>query len=316
MYDVPRGLTAIATYRSATLIYNPCAGRLRGKRIALIEDLVRTLSDAGHGVTAVPTTAPGHAGVVAREAAAAGADLILGVGGDGTLNDIVNGLVHTEVPILMLPAGTANVLTRELGLGTDPMRVATTVGSLVPERVGVGLLHASDAPPRYFMLMAGAGFDGHIVYNLNLPLKAQLGQLAYWVGAMKEIPRRLDELEVEIDGRTQRCTFALASRVRNYAGWMSIAPCASLRDTDFEVILFEGTSPLFDYVRHFATVMTGKMENARGVTLTRARVVSFNSVGAGPTYFQIDGEYAGQSPGRAEFIPDAITILVPPGCFA
>ncbi len=267
-------------------------------------------------MTAVPTKAPGDAVVIAREAAAAGADLILGVGGDGTLNDIVNGLVHTGVPIVMLPAGTANVLTRELGLGTDAMSVVRSVGALVPERVGVGVLHASGAPPRYFMLMAGAGFDGHIVYNLNLPLKAQLGQLAYWVGAMKELPRRLDELDVEIEGRSRRCTFALASRVRNYAGWMSIAPCASLRDADFEVILFEGTSPVFDYLPYLANVMMGKTANARGITVMRARAVSFNSVGAAPTYFQIDGEYAGQSPGRVEFVPNAITILVPPGCFA
>ncbi len=237
---------------------------------------------------------------------------MIGVGGDGTLNDILNGVAHTSVPVTMLPAGTANVLTRELGLGTDPMRVAGILGDLVPERVAAGLLHAAGDPPRYFMLMAGIGFDGHIVYNLNLPLKARFGQAAYWLSAFKEIVRRLDEFDVEVDGRTYRCTFALASRVRNYAGWMRIAQTTSLWDREFEVVLFQGTSPMRHYLRHFARVVTARVAGAKGISYMRAGRVSFSAPSGGSIYVQVDGEFAGRLPARVEIVPDAVTVLVPP----
>jgi len=303
--------SAIATYRSATLIYNPCAGRLRHARIDLVGRVADALKAGGHRVTPVPTECPGDAARIAREAAAAGTDLILSLGGDGTLNDVLNGIVNSAVPVVMLPAGTANVLTREVGLGTNPVRIAGRLSTLVPRRVAVGLLHAEGEAPRHFALMAGAGFDAHIVYNLNVPLKARIGQLAYWVSASKEIVRRQDEFVVIVDGVRRTCSFALASRVRRYAGWMTIARGASLADSRFEVMLFQGASTIIDYSRYFAAVLMKRIP-VSGMHVLHAGSVAFEPPAGTDVHIQVDGEYAGRLPARIEVVPDAMTLLVPP----
>jgi diacylglycerol kinase family enzyme len=165
------------------------------------------------------------------------------------------------------------------------------------------------------MLMAGVGFDAHIVYNLNVPLKARLGQVAYWVGALREFGRKQDEFDVEVEGRPYRCSFALASRVRNYAGWLTIAREVSLADEMFEIVLCEGTSTFGDYLRYLGAVVTGTVSNAKGMCFMRAGAVWFAAPPESCVYVQIDGEYAGRLPARVEVVHDAITVLAPPGYF-
>jgi diacylglycerol kinase family enzyme len=212
----------------------------------------------------------------------------------------------------MIPAGTANVLTRELALGCNPLRVAGRLGELAPRRVTVGHLLAEPRVSRYFLLMAGVGFDAHIVYNLNLPLKFRLGQVAYWLGAARELGRSLEAVEVEIGGQVYQCTFALASRVRNYAGYLTIARRASLLRHDFEVVLFEARSTLRLYARYLSPVLTKRPSNVVGMSFLTAREASFRGPADGRVYVQVDGEYAGRLPARVEVVQDAVTLLVPP----
>jgi YegS/Rv2252/BmrU family lipid kinase len=308
-------VVAIAIYRAATLIYNPYAGRLRGGSMGLVRRVADALAAAGHRVSALATKAPGDATRLARQAVAGGADVVLSLGGDGTLNEVLNGMARSDVPLGVIPAGTANVLARELDLGCDPLRAARRLAELEPRKVGAGLLHTSDQPSRYFMLMAGVGFDAHIVYNLHVPLKARLGQIAYWVGALREFGRRLDEFDAEVEGRGYRCSFALASRVRNYAGWLRIAREVSLADELFEIVLCEGTSTFGDYLRYLGTVLTGSVANAKGMCFLRAAEVSFSAPPDTCVYVQIDGEYAGRLPARVEVVHDAVSVLAPPGYF-
>lgn len=275
--------------------------------------MLAVLRQAGHRVTALSTPAPGAATEIARRCVERGADLIIVLGGDGTLNETANGMVGTHVPLAVVPAGTANVLARELGLPCRGPAAAVRIGESEPLRVAVGLLRGAGAAARYFLLMAGAGFDGHIVYHLNLSLKARLGQLAYWVGAAKELARRLDEFQATANERSFRCSFVLASRVRNYAGWMRIALGASLLRDDFQIAIFEGRSTLRYYSLYLGAVLAGVAERTPGITFLRARRVEFSCEDGPPIYVQVDGEYAGRLPASVEIVPDALTLLVPPG---
>jgi YegS/Rv2252/BmrU family lipid kinase len=294
------------------MIYNPAAGGMRWRR-GLPARVADALAAAGHGVSIAPTEGPGSAGRIAKQRIDAGADLILALGGDGTLNEVLPGAVHTGVPLGIIPAGTANVLARELGLGLNPKRAVQRLGEFVPQRIPLGLLRCEPAnEPRYFALMAGVGFDAHIVYQLNLPLKAQLGQFAYWVSSFKQLFRTLDELDVEVNGETLRCTFALASRVRNYAGYLHIARRVSLVKPEFELVLFEGKSTLRHYLRYVVAVAAGKASNVKGMYFTRASKVTFSRPSDTRIYVQVDGEYAGHLPASIEIVPDALTLLVPP----
>jgi len=275
--------------------------------------VLEVLRASGHRVTPVITPAPGEATALARRCVESGADLVLAMGGDGTLNEAANGMIGTHVPLAVMPAGTANVLARELGLPCRSAAAAARLGELVPLRINVGLLRSTGVPsPRYFLLMAGAGFDGHIVYHLNLGLKARLGEVAYWVSAAKELLRRLDEFEAETAGRRFRCTFALASRVKNYAGYMRIATGASLFRDDFQVAIFEGRSTLRYYSVYLFSVLAGRTDRTRGITYLYSPRVEFKPRNGSQIYVQVDGEYAGRLPASVEVVPDALTILAPP----
>jgi diacylglycerol kinase (ATP) len=272
---------------------------------------MRILRDAGHGVEAAPTTGPGTAAAIARECIQSGADLILAAGGDGTINEVVNGMVYSDVPLGILPAGTANVLAMELGIGTRMSKVAAGIAGYAAERVALGRLQSAANPEgRYFLLMAGVGLDAHIVYNINASLKAALGKVAYWVGGFSRLGERLPEFTADVDGTSYRCSFALVTRVRNYGGDLEIAPTASLLDPAFEVVLFSGDKA-FAYLKYMLGIVARRLEGMRGVTILRARNVRCEAPSDGRIYVQVDGEFAGRLPASLEIVPDAVTLLVP-----
>jgi diacylglycerol kinase (ATP) len=293
------------------LVFNPGAGAMRWRR-GLPRRVAEALRAAGHGVSVIPTDGPGSAGEIARERIKAGSDLILALGGDGTVNELLPGIARTQVPFGVIPAGTANVLARELGLGASPLRAVRHLSECTPVRVVLGLLKCASAEPRYFLAMAGVGFDAHIVYRLSLPLKAKVGQVAYWFASFFEFFRRLDEFQVQVNGESFNCSFALVSRVRNYAGYLEIARRASLVKPEFEVVLFEGNSALRYYLKYLASVVTRRTSNVKGMSFLRACNVSLSAPADVRVYVELDGELAGRLPASLEIVPDALTLLIPP----
>ena len=301
------------TYRKAFLIFNPVAGALRKPgREAVLRQSIETLQSSGVQVEAVPTTGPGVASEIARTCVDRCADLILVAGGDGTINEVANGMVHSPVPLGVLPGGTANVLSMELGIGSRIGRAAASLCNCVPERVAIGrIVNEFEPKGRYFLLMAGIGLDAHIVYEMTAARKSALGKAAYWIGGFSQLGRRLPEFTIEADGAEYRTSFALASRVRNYGGDLEIAPTISLLEDDFEFVLFSGESS-FRYLKYMLGVVTKRLEGMRGVTILRSRQISCRGPEDRRVYIQVDGEYAGRLPATLEIIPNALTLLVPP----
>jgi YegS/Rv2252/BmrU family lipid kinase len=238
--------------------------------------------------------------------------LIVVAGGDGTINEVVNGMAYSDVPLAILPAGTANVLAMELGIGRRIARTAELLTQYIPARVAIGRM-VSDAgrKSRYFLLMAGVGLDAYVIYNLVLRLKAPLGKAAYWLSALAKLGRRIPEFVVQAEGREFRSGFAIASRVRNYGGDLEIACGASLLSDQFELVLFEGTNRL-NFVRYMLGVVTHRHLRMRGVTILRARTAVFLPLSEKKVHLQLDGEYSGLAPARVEVIPNALNLLVPP----
>jgi len=284
------------------------AGGLRRRRQAL-QRAIQLLAARGIAVDATPTTAPGTATEIVRRAIDRGADLILVAGGDGTINEAVNGMVHSDVPLGILPAGTANVLATELSMGRTLERAAESIGQCVKERVSLGLL-SQPGRARHFLMMAGVGFDAEIIYGLNLRMKRVLGKIAYWIGGFAKLGRRFPEFSVEAEGHSFQASFALASRVRNYGGDLEIAPTVSLLDDRFELVLFEGANS-FAYLKYIAGIVARKHHGMRGITLLRTRTATFSAPEDRRVHVQVDGEYAGLLPARVEIVPNALTLLAP-----
>jgi len=308
-------MMAIETYRQTVLIYNPYAGRLRRRKHAL-QRSIELLDASGITVDSIATSGPGHAGEIARCAVDRGADLILVAGGDGTINEAVNGMAHSDVPLGILPAGTANVLANELGIGKGMEQAAALLARSIKERVALGRLsNQNDDASRYFLLMAGAGLDADIVFHLNARMKEALGKVAYWIGGFSKLGRRIPEFTVHACGREYRASFALASRVRNYGGDLEIAPTISLLDDEFELVLFEGESSA-GFLKYMLAVLVRQHQSMPGITILRTREAAFSAPKKSKIHLQVDGESAGLAPARVEIVPDALTLLVPPGFHA
>jgi YegS/Rv2252/BmrU family lipid kinase len=299
----------IATYQNTVLIYNPVAGKVRRSQGKIITRAVEALERQGIRVRAIPTHGPGAATEIAREAVSKDIDLVLVAGGDGTINEVVNGMAMSHVPLGILPAGTANVLSIELGFGARIERAARMINECVPERISIGRVE-TDLGPRYFVSMIGVGLDAQIVYDVNAWLKAALGKIAYWVGGVSKFLSFMPEFDVQMGQERIRCGFALASRVRNYGGDLTIACNASILEHDFEVVLFQGRNPL-RYALYFLGVLTRTLPSFRGVRIDHARKLVIPDAPDHRIYVQVDGEHAGHLPAKIEIVEDALTVLMP-----
>lgn len=298
--------------RNARLIYNPEAGALRRHGQRLLDRTTEQLRQAGIHAELVATTGPRTGGAIARELAEReGVDTILVAGGDGTINEVMNGLVHTDVALGVLPAGTANVLANEMRIGTWQKALAA-IPLLRTVRIPVGRVVTAAEGERYFLMMAGAGFDARMVHTVSRELKRSIGKLAYWVAGFSQIGRNLEQMLVTVNGRTHQASFCLASRVRNYGGDLSIAPSIHITDEDIEVILFEGRFTA-TYLAHLFSIISGRLDAADRITVVRSRQLALRPAADDPVHLHVDGEHVGLLPATISVEPAALNLLAPPG---
>jgi YegS/Rv2252/BmrU family lipid kinase len=237
-----------------------------------------------------------------------GADLVLVLGGDGTINEVIQGLACSGIPLGVLPGGTANVLANELGLGSRPEVAAEKLITWTPRPIALGRITGKSIGSRFFLMMCGAGLDADIVYDVHAPLKVAAGKLAYYVAGFGRFGKKLTQLDVRVDGQIHRCGFALVSRVRNYGGDLEIASGASLTSDHFEVVLFEGTNTM-RYAWYMLGVAARRVQKMKGVRVLRANHVEILTEAP----VQIDGEFIGRQAIEIDIVPGAIQLLLPNG---
>jgi YegS/Rv2252/BmrU family lipid kinase len=301
--------------RHATLIYNPVAGYWDWR--AAIEGVVRFWSNHGWTLHVASTRYTGHATLLAQEAAAAGHVLVFAAGGDGTLNEVANGLVHTESVLAPLPVGTANSFARELGLARpnllQPGWFQEVSGALARGRIQIMDVGRCD-DGRHWLLWASAGVDGFAVRQIEpRPLWfKRLGTAGYAAKFLLVLPQfRGVQATVTVDGQTLQGEYVLLniSNCRRFAGGeLPLNQEAVLDDGLFEVWLFQG--------RDWPTVLTYFYDISRGqhidhpnVALLRGRRVE---VGATPPLdYHLDGEPGGITPFAVTLVPGALRLLAP-----
>lgn len=305
-------MVSLSSFRAkrAAIIYNPIARGL-SRHQHLLQRTTAVLANQGIEADLVETKGPGTAGRQARQLIEDGNELIVAAGGDGTINEVANGILHTNVPLAILPGGTANVLAREMRIPIHIERAAAAIPKLVPQKIAVGGLQLETGECRSFLCMTGAGLDAEIVARLNLDLKAAIGKFAYYLGGFGQVFRPLSEFDVDVDGRQYRASFALVSRVRNYGGDLEIARGASLLRDDFEVVLFRGTQSVC-YLPYLVGVAVGQAHRMKGCQVIRGKSITCSHGQGRQIYVQVDGELAGKLPISIHTIPDALTMLVSP----
>jgi diacylglycerol kinase (ATP) len=303
--------------KNATLIYNPVAGRHPVRRERQIHAIAEQLRRAGIEVKLAATAAPNHARQLARTAVDEGAELVLVCGGDGTVNEVVNGLVPGGATLGILPGGTANIIGKELRLPHHPIRGARALPNWRPRRIALGRatwLDAATRQPtqRLFISVAGVGFDAYIVHRLSWSLKMSWGVISYGLEAVRQALRYpFPRFRFASDGQERRATFAVIHRTGHYAGWLPLAPTAGLFKPGFTACLFTSTSRARYFLYAAAVVLRQHLRLRDVELLDCSKVDCAGEEPARPIYFELDGELAGQLPATFEIVPNALTILVP-----
>jgi len=312
--------------RRVALIYNPASGQISARRTAAVEDALAVFRDAGVEAEAFVTGEAGEATIHAQQAVSEGYDAILACGGDGTVHEIVQSLVGTEVALGVVPLGTANALASDLGLIASPAKVARKLLDALPTRVSVGRIHyqdnAGNPGSRYFVVAAGIGADALLMSRLDTRLKRRLGYVLYLIEAFRIWATSSFPLFEAVlpangngEGRVVEVSQLLAVRVRSFGGVLrTLAPGASLRNGSLSLLAFKTQSRL-RYLSFLLAVIAGRHTFTRTVELLDTPFVECRSLNGSrdALFVEADGEVLGSLPVRLEVVPHSLTLLVPRG---
>jgi len=311
--------------KKGTVIYNPVAGRRPARREREIRAAAAILRQAGLEIELAPTERADMAHELAQTAVANGADVVFACGGDGTINEVINGLAPSQVPLGILPGGTANILAHELRLPLHPVRAARQFVRWKPRRIALGRARWTETPPattaaspvpqtcsRYYITVAGVGYDAHIVYTLSPWLKKNFGVAGYVMEALRQfVLYSYPRFSCRMDGFEKQGTFAVIHRTRLYAGWLHMAPTADLFAPHFAVCSFPSRSRP-RYLLYALAVLARQHLRLPDVSLDHCNEVACSHIDSSETIrFELDGELGGTLPATFEIVPDALTLLGP-----
>ncbi|HEY3063498.1 MAG TPA: diacylglycerol kinase family protein [Chloroflexota bacterium] len=296
------------TTRRPLFVFNPAAGG--GRHTARLLPMVRA-AVAAHGGAVVCTERPGHAVELARGAAAQRFDAVVGVGGDGTLHELANGLldcgVGTPPALGAVPAGTGNDFVRSLGLPTDPSAAIDLVWAGATQ-----IIDLARCGERFFLNAGGVGFDSRVARDAQrIPKSLRIGTLPYVAGVLWEVIRNTsNEVVLELDEqRIQRRSLMVAiANGAFYAGGMMICPHAK-RDDGLLDVCVVGEMPRRDVLRLLLSVFSGGHVGHPLVEFHRTRRLRIEC--AAGSEIQLDGELVGSLPAVFEVAPNALRAIVP-----
>ena len=231
-------------------------------------------------------------------------DAVVVAGGDGTINEVLNGMAAGSLPLGLIPMGTANVLAAEVGLSTSADDIVQT---LLDGRTLT--IHCGIAGNRRFVMMAGVGFDADVVKGIDPRLKRATGKLAYVWQSLVEIvryqPRRF---HLSIDGEERDAASAVFANGRYYAGRFTCAPMARLTDDELHVCLFKSAGRL-SVARYSLALMLGKLHTRGDIEILPARSIRVNGVAGRPV--QGDGDILAELPVVIRMCETGNDLIVP-----
>lgn len=292
--------------KRACLIINPAARTLPSPdRLATAPAWLRL---SGWQVDEFRTEAAGHATALARRAAEAGCWAVIAVGGDGTVNEVVNGLAGSDTALAVIPAGTANVWAHEVRLPRHPAAVARLLDQGEVRQVDLGRVNG-----RHFLLMASIGVDSIVVSAISPWAKRTFGRIAYISRGLREavtfpaVPAR-----VVVDGERMEADLLMivVGNTRSYGGVLKITNLAIADDGQLDMVLYNG-SGIGRIINYLARTLIGRHVRAPGATYRSAETITVET--RPPLPVQVDGEVAGQTPAHFSIARGALRVIVPAG---
>ncbi|MGB9792127.1 MAG: diacylglycerol/lipid kinase family protein [Thermacetogeniaceae bacterium] len=290
-------------------IVNPAAGR--GRTARLWPEIERFLRQAGLRYRAFFTKGNGHAAELAERAARRDQGILLAVGGDGTVNEVVNGIASARAfpttTLALLPTGSGNDLCRTLGISGEPLSVLRALASGSCRPLDVGFVG-----DRCFLNICGVGFDAEVAYAVNQGFRWLRGPCAYLAGVLKTLVGFRPVLfDLVLDGQRHQFRGMMVAVANGafFGSGIKIAPRARIDDGLFDVCAV-GEIGKMELLRLLPLTYSGRHEGHPSVRFFRAREVHISSPEA-TLYIQGDGEILGKTPAVFRIRRHAIRVLVP-----
>ncbi|WP_139995994.1 diacylglycerol kinase [Kurthia sp. Dielmo] len=292
--------------KRARIIYNPTSGRELFKKH--LPEVLQKLEVAGYETSCHATTCAGDATVAAKHAVERGFDIIIAVGGDGTLNEVVAGVSEFEErPKLgLIPMGTTNDFARAVHIPRDIKAAVDIIikGDSIPVDVGV-------ANDRYFINIAAGGRITELTYEVPSKLKTMLGQLAYYLKGIEMLPSvkatkmRIEYNDEVFDDDAMMFLIGLSNSV---GGFEKLAPDASINDGQFTVFILKKCN-IAEFVRLVTLAVRGEHLKDPHVIYTKADHVKVSSDAR--VLINLDGEYGGDAPTEFRNLKRHVELFVP-----
>jgi YegS/Rv2252/BmrU family lipid kinase len=290
---------------SIILISNPAA---KGASERKVQGAYRLLKSKGYAVEILSTKHRGEAENLAREAVKRLPFLIIAAGGDGTFSEVINGMVNSDIPLAILPMGTTNVLAKEIGIPENVEGAIEIAARGTPRTVSLGKIimgYPSSRIARYFVLMAGIGYDGESVYRINENIKKISGKGAYILSGIKTLLRFQPEpLTCHINERTYTAYSLIVGKAAKYGGNFKITPDAKLSEPTLYACLFKGNRRL-DILRYVFGIARQRHISFKDVEYQEAESIQIK----GKAHVQIDGDYLGMTPASMEVEPNSLRLI-------
>ncbi len=285
------------------LIANPVAGGDARKKI---DRIVSWMQARGVAVETTLTQARGDARKAAAAARFGDFDRVVAAGGDGTLNEVINGLAPSEIPLAFIPLGTTNVFALEVNIPLDLERACALVLDGAPRPISLG-----QADGQRFLLMAGIGFDAEVVRGVRLSLKRRVGKLAYLVSGLGALCRyRPQPLEVTPEDGVSRLAYGVViCNSRLYGGSFVLSPGASLYNETLSLCLLLSKNRLGFLLSMIKIALGRPLLADEAIQLQTRRVVVTGS----NVPVQLDGDYLGELPGEFQATYGELCLVLPPG---
>jgi diacylglycerol kinase (ATP) len=292
------------------IIFNPAA---RGEKAGRLR---RHLGEIAARCTVKQTAAEEDARRLAAEAVREGFEIIVAAGGDGTLNEVINGMADVaegleRARLGLLPLGTVNVFARELGIPRTFESAWQTILQARETRIDLPMVEyqASGARRRrFFAQLAGAGLDARAIELVHWPLKKKIGPLAYIVAGLHALRHAPSSITVTDGTRTLTGELVLIGNGQLYGGQFRIFPEADLRDGLLEVCVFPRVNWL-TLARCCAPLMLRRRLPPRATKNFRS--ASLTLTGSPPAPLEVDGEFIGCLPATFSLRPSALRVIVP-----
>ncbi|TMB67203.1 MAG: diacylglycerol kinase family lipid kinase [Chloroflexi bacterium] len=290
--------------KEAVVIVNPAAHNATKRKALSVANM--WLREQGWKAEWAETSGAGDATTMSAKAAELRVPLVFVCGGDGTLNEAVNGLAGSDTAVSVIPAGTVNLWAREVGLLKKPSEAVRLAIAGVRRRVDLGRVGS-----RYFLSMASFGIDAAVVHLVPHRVKGRVGAAAYALSAARQaMTYQGSRVTLSLDGeeRSARALMIVAGNTREYAGLTKVTPDAVVDDGLLDICVYEGGAR-WDIIRLAALTLLKRHRRSKRVDYRRARHLTIAS--EPPLLVQLDGEALPESPTEVSVAAGALSVMTP-----